>query len=402
MTFVDKILVKIDDISPAWFFWIYVGVWAFLLLLGYFLAGGLYVLMTALMLIASVIVVYKYKNPPITKNNSVFLIPLIGLLYAGIIHSGLLFLPELITDKSQAQVLTGVVPNEHEYVRGSGKHAKSHYYLTINGTRLHCDDDNDDDCKLVYAYKGQTATIYHYEGLAYEIEVGGQKIYEFNRQADKFKATQHKKMWQFIWAMVLFGIPSGVFFFINKRIIRDMEFISDEELKAVQQEQQLAQKLKSKQINSRIGAGGWAWRILFGLLGVFCVFGVLMSLVSDRNSLLILCLVMSVGAFYVAGMPSRHAKQEVAEYHALAEEHDMANLGDYALSGFYHYIGVMSWLALYVLCPLLMMTVVAMVASVANGMGVGFYLMVVMVVLFATIIVWIIKRAMMLRDWALE
>lgn len=181
-----------------------------------------------------------------------------------------------------------------------------------------------------------------------------------------------------------------------------MAFISDEELKAVQQEQQLAQKLKSKQINSRIGVGGWAWRILFGLLGVFCVFGVLMSFVSDRNSLLILCFVMSVGVFYVAGMPSRHAKQEVAEYHALAEEHDMASLGDYALSGFYHYIGVVSWLALYVLCPLLMMTVVAMVASVANGMGVGFYLTVAMVVLFATIIVWIIKRAMMLRDWALE
>lgn len=358
--------------------------------------------MTALMLIASVIVVYKYKNPPITKNNSVFLIPLIGLLYAGMVSSGLLFLPELISDKSQAQVLTGIVPNEHEYVHGSGKHSKSHYYLTINGTRLHCDDDNYDDCELAYAYKGQTATIYHYGGLAYEIDVGGQKIYEFHHQANKFKATQHKKMWQFIWAMLLFGIPSAVFFFINKRVIRDMEFISDEELALIQQEQEHAKKLISKQIQSRIGIGGWAWRILFGLLGVLCVLGALLSLVSDWGHWLVLYLVMSVGAFYVAGMPSCHAKQEVAEYHALAEEYDMADLGDYALSGFYHHIGLLSWLVLYVLCPLVMMIVVAIIGTLANGMDLGFYLMVATVVLFITIIMWIIKRAMAFRDLALE
>ncbi|MDO4699147.1 MAG: hypothetical protein Q4A69_00465 [Moraxella sp.] len=137
-------------------------------------------------------------------------------------------------------------------------------------------------------------------------------------------------------------------------------------------------------------------------IGVFCVFGALMSFVSDRNSLLVLCLVMSVGAFYVAGMPSRHAKQEVAEYHTLAEEHDMADLGDYVLSGFYHYIGLLSWLILYVLCPLVMMTLVAIIGTLANGMDIGFYLMVVMVVLFVAIIAWVIKRAMAFRDLALE
>lgn len=41
MTFFDEMLVKIDDISPAQFLWIYVGVWVVLLLLGYFLAGGI-------------------------------------------------------------------------------------------------------------------------------------------------------------------------------------------------------------------------------------------------------------------------------------------------------------------------------------------------------------------------
>lgn len=135
---------------------------------------------------------------------------------------------------------------------------------------------------------------------------------------------------------------------------------------------------------------------------MLCVLGALLSLVSDWGHWLVLYLVMSVGAFCVAGMPSCHAKQEVAEYHALAEEYDMADLGDYALSGFYHHIGLLSWLVLYVLCPLVMMTLVAIIGTLANGMDLGFYLMVATVVLFITIIMWIIKRAMAFGDLALE
>lgn len=401
MALFDEILDAIDGISPTQFLWIYLGTWTILLILGYFLAGGLYAFMNAVMLIVSVIIVYKYKNPPIIKNNSVFLIPLIGLLYAGIFNSGLLFQPELISDKSQAQVLTGVIPNEHEYVRGSGKNSKSYYYLTINGTRLHCDDDNYDDCELAYAHKGQTATVYHYEGLAYEIDVGGQKIYEFHHQADKFKATQHKKMQQFIWAMILFGIPSVAFFFINKRVIRDMAFISDEQLKANQQEQQLAQKLKSKQINSRLGAGGWAWRILFGLLAVLSlIIAFLMFTISHFIGVGVF-LVMMVVLYYLARMPLKNAKAEVAQYHEMMGD-DVGELSEYLSVGFYNYMGVFSWLMMYILCPCVLLAVMFALVYMSKEEWFACFVFLLPTVVMAGGVLFLIKRAIENRNVAFE
>ena len=228
MKFIDDIeeMAIIDDITPAQFLWLYVGVWVLLLLAGWFLVGGFYVFMTGFMIIHGVILIYHYRNPPIRKSHSAMLMPIFGLIYASIFSSDVFFQPELIKDKSQAHTITGIVPDTYHKVSTSGKGARTWYYLVIDGVRLHCDDDRYDSCDDIYAYKGETATVLYYDGLAYDIEVVGKKIYEFDAQADKFVSTQNKRKWQLIWAWLLFGVPSVLFFIINHRVIRDLEVMS--------------------------------------------------------------------------------------------------------------------------------------------------------------------------------
>lgn len=404
MNVFDKILAIIDEIDPAKFFWIYASVWAVLLILGYFLTGGFYTFMVACMLIASMIVVYKYKNPPITKNNSVFLIPLFGILYAGILHSGVLFQPTLITDKSQAQILTGVVPHEHEYVRGSGKGAKSYYYLNINGTRLHCDDDDYDDCELVYQYRGQNTTIYHYDGLAYEIDVDGQKIYEFHQQVHKFNDTQERKKQKMIWALILFGMPSVLFFFVNKRVIRDVEVISDDELNAIQHQQLRVQKLKSQQINARVGAGGWAWRILFGSLTVLTLVLVFAFLIIQKWLAGGVLFVLTAVFYYLSSLPRKNAKMEVKEYHQmLAEDDNIGELSEFLSVGFYNYMSVLSWVVMYVCCLMIWVLFVILMTYYGDFVrGILVLLMVIVMLILAIPVYLIIKRAIENRNFAFE
>lgn len=396
----EQFLDMIDAITPRQFFVLYVGVWVVLLLLGYFLAGGFYVFMTAIMLITSVIVVYKYQKPPIAKSNSLFLVPLFGLLYSGIFYSGLLFQPELIDNKSQAQMMTGVIPDTHEYVRGSGKGAKSYYYLNIDGKRFHCDDDQYDDCENIYAYKGQTATVYHYDGLAYEIDVGGQKVYEFNAQAQKFKATQNKKKWQFIWALILFGIPSVGFYFLNKIVIRDLEVIDESQ----QDELIKTQKQQHQTFKSRVGVGGYAWRTLFALLGTLALLLFLVHWIGGQYPSMAGFLVMTVGAYYAASLPYQNAKREIALYNEyLADGEELGELSDYESSGFYNHMGVVSWVLMYVFgfLTFLCLCIVAWSFEWDNG-KLGAFVGIFGVLVFGGVLFVVIKRAMSRRDWAFE
>lgn len=419
-----QILSCIHAITPRSFLWIYVGVWAVLLLVGYFLSDFFYVLMSAIMAILGAVVIHHYKNPPIKKNNTIFLYPLFGLAYGVFISSGLLFQPKLITDKSQAEQTTGIIPETHEYIRGSGKGAKSRYYLNVNGQRFHCDDDSYDDCKLIYAYKGQTATVWHYEGLAYEIEVGGQKIYEFSAQAQKFKATQDKRLWQLIWAVILFGLPSVVFYFVNKIVIRDLEVVETQS--PPRQPQNLTIRshtgellvgeyrqvqTKAKLISSRMMAGGHVWRVLFGVLGTIFFVLMFMPLFGGKYMATAMFLFIAVGLYYVASLPRQNAKAEVAIYQEYVEAgEDVGELSDYASSGFYNHMGVIAWILMVVASMLMCVALLFLVGWVfwlaqeqkgANDIFVVIFFAVMFVLMLLVVFV-VIKRAMNKRDLAVE
>lgn len=411
-----QILSCIHAITPRSFLWIYVGVWAVLLLVGYFLSDFFYVLMSAIMAILGAVVIHHYKNPPIKKNNTIFLYPLFGLAYGVFISSGLLFQPKLITDKSQAEQTTGIIPETHEYIRGSGKGAKSRYYLNVNGQRFHCDDDSYDDCKLIYAYKGQTATVWHYEGLAYEIEVGGQKIYEFSAQAQKFKATQDKRLWQLIWAVILFGLPSVVFYFVNKIVIRDLAVIQEESSTVVKRDNLTIKShtgellvgerkppTKRALIRTRMMAGGHAWRILFGVFGTLSLMLFLLILTIGSYLKISLFLVLSVLLYYVASLPRQNAKKEVAFYLEMLEMgEDMGELSDYESSGFYNHMGVIAWVMLVVFVALAFLFGSMFIWGI-DGDSLGFVIFLAMcALLFIALAGFVVKKAMNRRDLATE
>lgn len=400
---IEKIQTWIDEMTATQFLMIYVGVWAVLLLLGYFLSGGFYVFMTAIFSVMGVAVIYKYRTPPIKPNNSTFLIPVFGLIYAGIFHSGLLFQPELIHDKSQTTMTTGIVPETRGHHRTSGKGARDFYYLVIDGSRFHCDDDDGRDaCDDVYAYHGQTAKVWSHDGLAYEIEINGQKIYEFHAQLDKFKASQQKRQWQLIWAMMLFGLPSVAFYFINRRFVRDMEVIDESELQAQIQEQQAFEKFKKQQFKSRVGASGQTWRILFGGLATLLLFTSVMVFFMEMKLGAGVLFAVMVGFYYVAGIPHRHAKQEIDEFYGIQENYqEGSDLSDYELSGFYHHMGVIAWIglmaSLIVICLDLFIVIMSFYKNHAPLLIIG----VVVLTILLAVVGFIIKRAMNERDWAL-
>lgn len=410
-----KILSYIHAITPHSFLWIYVGVWAVLLLVGYFLSDTFYVFMSTIMAIMGAVAIYQYQNPPIKKNHTIFLYPLFGLVYGALISSGLLFQPELIADKAQARQTAGIIPETHEYIRGSGKGAKSHYYLTVNGQRFHCDDDNYDDCELIYAYKGQSATIYHHEGLAYEIEVGGQKVYEFSAQAQKFKATQDKRLWQLIWAVILFGLPSVVFYFVNKIVIRDLAVIQEDAppvkqdnltIKSHTGELLVGERkppTKRALIRTRMMAGGHAWRILFGVFGTLSLTLFLLVLTMGSYLKISLFLVLSVLLYYVASLPRQNAKKEVTFYLEMLEiGEDMGELSDYESSGFYNHMGVIAWVMLAV-CVALAFLFGSMFIWGIDGDSLGFVIFLAMcALLFVALAGFVVKKAMHRRDLATE
>lgn len=405
----DDLQILIDEINPIQFFWGYVGVWTLLLLLGYVLAGGFYVFLMAIFIFMNAWVVYQYRNPPIKTNKYLFLTPLFGLVYSGIFHSQLLFAPKIISDKSQASVITGIVPESHEYIRGSGKGAKSYYYLTINNHRFHCDDDNHDDCEKIYAYKGQTATVWYHENIAYEIEVNGQKIYEFDTQHQKLIATQNKRKSQLIWAFVLFGVPSVLFHFVNARIVRDIPVIDESELAKHTNDKLALEKFKKTQFKARVGMAGQAWRILFGIFGTLSLFASVMFFFIEMTGGAILLFVIMVGCYYVASLPYKNAKAEVNEYYGAISSYDEwlnegysdYELSDYELSGFYHYMGLMSWIVMVVSLTIIFMGMIIMVVSFYKNATLLVVLGAILLIMLLALVGVMVKRAMNKRDWTL-
>lgn len=385
--------------------------------------------------------VYHYKNPPIKNNKFIFITPIFALAYSFVFNSGILFQDEFITNKSQLSSVTATVPAEYEHVqKGGGKYSRTHHYFVIGDVKLHCSNDNYDECQKAYAYKNQTATVLYADGLLYDMEVDGQKIYDFHEQLAKFQDDRKKKIYDFIASLILFGIPSLVFFFLDKQVIRDIEVIevndekektkkllnikfkninntdksSDETRKQglshnrfnkknTAYKQRLsdklsAQKLKKQQINARIGRGGIAWMMLCILLAVVTFLLSFAMLVSESYVGVVIYLLLVVGFAYLAKLPIRHAKAEVEE----SEYEVLADLSEYGLTGIYHYIGVIGWFGLYIFAPIVLLLLVFIIEYIKDGdIDVAIFLG-VFVLLFLGVFYAIIKRAKNMRDWALE
>ncbi len=459
---IQELLNTADGVTPTMFFWLNVVVWSLLLIFGFWLLGFFKIIM---MIIASVMIlsaVYHYQNPPIKDNSFVFITPIVALVYSFIFHSGILFKDDLITDKSQLSIIHETVPAEYEYVKiGGGKYSQTHHYFVIGDVKLHCSDDSHDECQEAYAYKDKMATVLYADGLLYDMEVDGKKIYEFKEQLAKFQQDRKEEIEDFITLMILFGIPSLVLFLLSKRVIRDIEKIEEEDKKEktktplnirfkkkhhdndeestdgnitniknnketassampiksmnkrVETENVLLKKkginqkfrekqLKEARIKSRVAGGGRAWQILF--VGLMILTLLLMILLSSSTNILTIIVFVCLMVFfvYLFRIPNQKAKQEVEAYYAILEDNPDANLEDYGLTGIHHYIGVMGWIGLYVVSPIALLLSSFMLTYIHNGsIDVAIFVGVIVLVLLG-MCYFIIKRAKNIRDWALE
>lgn len=457
----QEVLDIADGVTPTMFFWLNVVVWSLLLIFGYWLLGFFEIIMMMMASVMILFAVYHYQNPPIKDNNFIFITPIVALVYSFIFHSGILFKDDLITDKSQLSIIHETVPAEYEYVKiGGGKYSQTHHYFVIGDVKLHCSDDNHDECQEAYAYKDKMATVLYADGLLYDMEVDGKKIYEFKEQLAKFQQDRKEEIEDFITLMILFGIPSLVLFLLSKRVIRDIEKMEEEDKKektktplnirfkkkhdddddeestndtinTIKNNKETVsssipihsmnkntknlvlkkkginkkfqeKKLKEARIKSRLTGGGRAWQILFSVLILLTLLLVILLLYSTNILTMAVFGCLMVFFVYLLRMPNQKAKQEVDAYYDILKENPDANLEDYGLTGIYHYIGVMGWIGLYVLSPIALLLSSFMLTYINNGsMDVAIFVGVVVLVLLG-VCYFIIKRAKDIRDLMLE
>ena len=64
-------------------------------------------------------------------------------------------------------------------------------WFPADGYRLHCSQTSSDTCQRAYAYAGQQAQAWHYDGRIYELRVGEQVIYDYAAQIAAFEKARH-------------------------------------------------------------------------------------------------------------------------------------------------------------------------------------------------------------------
>ena len=117
---------------------------------------------------------------------------------------------------------------------GKRRSSSSREFLNINNLEFHCQEDRMNSCDDIYRFHGKTATIYYQSGssvgnLAYEIVVGNQTIYQFDKQLKSFQNTRKKQNHHLIWAFILFGLPSLYFYYLSKGVLSQVQVLTKEE-----------------------------------------------------------------------------------------------------------------------------------------------------------------------------
>lgn len=78
---------------------------------------------------------------------------------------------------------------EKEQCDTSGK--RNICWFPADGYRLHCSQTDNDSCHRAYAYAGQQAQAWHYDGRIYELRVGERVVYDYEAQIAAFAQTRH-------------------------------------------------------------------------------------------------------------------------------------------------------------------------------------------------------------------
>lgn len=178
----------------------------------------------------------RYTKPPVpSKNTSGLFLCFIVVAIMLSLLSNPFFNTDLITDKTQLQQITGIVPKESLYKPKVGKYGTSKMFLPLNNQLFHCRESTYDGCHLVYEYTGQNAKVWYQSNsevgnLVYQIEINGKKVYEFESQLNKFKTYRNERIYEFIWTLLIFILPMLFFSWQSNRIYQTLpKMTTDEE-----------------------------------------------------------------------------------------------------------------------------------------------------------------------------
>lgn len=297
--------------NPKQFFYLILAYSIFVLPISYFMLDHFLTIMPAVGLFALLIYVYQFQTQEkIQDQKIVYFMP--SLLICGylIFYGGILFRGDLIENRQHLQQVTGVIPAASKYVRGHGKGARSRDYLVIDGRHLHCAEDDMNSCEKMYQYQGKTATVYyqadsHVGGLAYEIIVDNQKIYDFEQQLQAFKQQRQNENKKVVWSILLFLLPSIYFYILSRGVLDYVHVMNEEEVKIFKEQQE--QEAYSK----NIGFIGWSSVIIGTILFITSISIFMLS----KPSFITFCIgILSLGfaLLLMLYIPNQIAKKKQA------------------------------------------------------------------------------------------
>lgn len=110
---------------------------------------------------------------------------------------------------------------------------------------------------------------------------------------------------------------------------------------------------------------------------------------------------MMVVLCYLARMPLKNAKAEVAQYHEMMGD-DVGELSEYLSVGFYNYMGVFSWLMMYILCPCVLLAAMFALVYMSKEEWFACFVFLLPTVVMAGGVLFLIKRAIENRNVAFE
>lgn len=170
-----------------------------------------------------------YIQPAIaaTFSNGVSGLPLLIIVFAFVQVADIAYV-ELPQDKSQLQQVSGIVPARIEATKEYPS------ALVINHVSVRCDHLDYEDCSLMEEYKGKQATVYYQpttrvSNLVYEIEVDGQKVYDFDTQLATYQAEKDRQRRELFWLVVLFLLPNIWLYWQDRRIRKITPKMSESE-----------------------------------------------------------------------------------------------------------------------------------------------------------------------------
>lgn len=310
--------------TPKQFFYLVIAYVMVAGILAYFLSGGRIALFASLMSVYLIATAYQLQKVDKVRDKEAlskqwlyfFGIPF-GLLCYAVFYDGLLFKEEFVLQKDKLQQVSGLVPKTHTYEsRRSGKSSRSFYYLTINNVKLHCSEDDADDCEKIYAHKGKTATVYYQPetkngNLAYEIVVNDTKpivVYSFDNQLTSFQENRKKENKQLFFAFILYGLPAFYLLFLYRRVVEQLQEMSDDE-KVIFDKENTQENLKNKQIQIKdYGFFGFIVYVLGLILMAFAFTAFVIFSLDKGIALLIISLLMAVIATLMIYFAHNNAK----------------------------------------------------------------------------------------------